>query len=125
MQVRQNNQRNISLIILLLAESTSPSPRLISNQNSAALTAGALGLGIGVAGSLIVSKLIDDAAKCKPPAISKLFPLPDLLKFNPVNPDCKAPTRHCIHDPGADLDHIKNGHSVEAKRPFTMRISSV
>merc|ERR1712110_895607 len=70
------------------ATSPSPSPRLISNQNSAALTAGALGLGIGVAGSLIVSKLIDDAAKCKPPAISKLFPLPDLLKFNPVNPDC-------------------------------------
>jgi len=62
------------------------SPRLISNENSAALTAGALGLGIGVAGSLIVSKLIDDAAKCKPPAIGKLFP--DLLKFNPINPDC-------------------------------------
>jgi len=73
------------------SDSTTPAPRLISNQNSAALTAGALGLGIGVAGSLIVSKLIDDAAKCKqsvPPAISKLFPLPDLLKFNPVNPDC-------------------------------------
>ena len=47
-----------------------------------------MGLGIGVAGSLIVSKLIDDAAKCKPPAIGKLIPLPDILKFNPVNPDC-------------------------------------
>jgi len=69
-------------------ESASQSPRLLSNENSAALTAGALGLGIGVAGSLIVSKLIDDAAKCKPPAIGKLIPLPDILKFNPVNPDC-------------------------------------
>ena len=66
-----------------------PTDQLLTNENSAALTAGALGLGIGVAGSLLVGKIIDDASRCRPPAITKFLPLPDLLNFNGlVNPDC-------------------------------------
>jgi len=42
------------------------SPRLLSNQNTAAVTGAAIGLGIGVAGSLLVGKLIQDATRCKP-----------------------------------------------------------
>ena len=54
------------------------------------MTGAALGLGIGVAGTFLVGKLIDDASKCKPPAITKFLPLPDLLNLNHiVNPDCK------------------------------------
>jgi len=41
-------------------------PRLLSNQNTAAVTGAALGLGIGIAGSILVGKLIEDANKCKP-----------------------------------------------------------
>ena len=66
-----------------------PTDQLLTNENSAALTAGALGLGIGVAGSLLVGKLIDDASRCRPPAITKFLPLPDLLNLNGlVNPEC-------------------------------------
>ena len=66
-----------------------PTDQLLTNENSAALTAGALGLGIGVAGSLLVGKIIDDASRCRPPAITKFLPLPDLLNLNGlVNPEC-------------------------------------
>ena len=41
-------------------------PRLLSNENTAAVTGAALGLGIGIAGSILVGKLIEDATKCKP-----------------------------------------------------------
>ena len=65
-----------------------PTDQLLTNENSAALTAGALGLGLGVAGSLLVGKILDDASRCRPPAITKLG-LPDLLNLNGlVNPDC-------------------------------------
>lgn len=61
-------------------------PRLLSNQNTAAVTGAALGLGIGIAGSILVGKLIEDASKCKPqgvhpPAFGRF--LPDLLHLAP------------------------------------------
>ena len=66
-----------------------PTGDILSNENSAAITGAALGVGIGVAGSILVGKILDDAAKCKPPAISKFLPLPDILNLNHiVNPDC-------------------------------------
>jgi len=66
-----------------------PTNDLLNNQNTATITGAALGVGIGVAGSILVGKLLDDASKCKPPAISKFLPLPDLLNLNNiVNPDC-------------------------------------
>jgi len=59
--------------------------RILSNQNTAAVTGAALGLGIGIAGSILVGKLIEDATKCKPqdvqpPAFGRF--LPDLLNLN-------------------------------------------
>jgi len=71
-------------------------PRLLSNQNTAAVTGAALGLGIGIAGSILVGKLIEDANKCKPedvqpPAFGRFLPgllpgfLPDLLHLKPKN----------------------------------------
>ena len=91
------SKHNNSEIILTFPEATEaaagarllPTDQLLTNENSAALTAGALGLGIGVAGSLLVGKIIDDASRCRPPAITKFLPLPDLLNLNGlVNPDC-------------------------------------
>jgi len=64
-----------TIIILLIFISThfiraqddeSTEPRLLSNKNTAAVTGAALGLGIGIAGSILVGKLIEDANKCKP-----------------------------------------------------------
>merc|ERR1712038_1544092 len=59
--------------------------RILSNQNTAAVTGAALGLGIGIAGSILVGKLIEDATKCKPqdvqpPAFGRF--LPDLLNLH-------------------------------------------
>merc|ERR1711970_1657017 len=59
--------------------------RILSNQNTAAVTRAALGLGIGIAGSILVGKLIEDATKCKPqdvqpPAFGRF--LPDLLNLH-------------------------------------------
>lgn len=66
----------------------STEPRLLSNQNTAAVTGAALGLGIGIAGSILVGKLIEDATQCKPqsvhpPAFGRF--LPDLLHLKPTN----------------------------------------
>merc|ERR1712128_378790 len=83
---------NINLLIYI--ENTEP--RLLSNQNTAAVTGAALGLGIGIAGSILVGKLIEDANKCKPedvqpPAFGRFLPglfpglLPDLLHLKPKN----------------------------------------
>merc|ERR1712128_227156 len=83
---------NINLLIHI--ENTEP--RLLSNQNTAAVTGAALGLGIGIAGSILVGKLIEDANKCKPedvqpPAFGRFLPglfpglLPDLLHLKPKN----------------------------------------
>merc|ERR1712027_75157 len=63
-------------------EEENTEPRLLSNKNTAAVTGAALGLGIGIAGSILVGKLIEDATKCKqqdvqPPAFGRF--LPDLL----------------------------------------------
>ena len=67
-----------------------PTDQLLTNENSAALTGAALGLGIGVAGSLLVGKILEDAARCRPPAITRLLPLPDLRHLNTlVNPECE------------------------------------
>ena len=56
--------------------------RLLSNQNTAALTGAALGLGIGVAGSLLVGKLVEDTKRCAPPPRLPFLPeLPDLLQL--------------------------------------------
>merc|ERR1712013_258616 len=57
--------------------------RILSNQNTAAVTGAALGLGI--AGSILVGKIIEDATKCKPqdvqpPAFGRF--LPDLLNLH-------------------------------------------
>jgi len=86
------------LILLLLGlssishckaqEDESTEPRLLSNQNTAAVTGAALGLGIGIAGSILVGKLIEDATQCKPqnvqpPAFGRF--LPDLLHLKPSN----------------------------------------
>merc|ERR1712128_193726 len=73
---------NINLLIHI--ENTEP--RLLSNQNTAAVTGAALGLGIGIAGSILVGKLIEDANKCKPedvqpPAFGRF--LPGLLHLKP------------------------------------------
>merc|ERR1712013_642248 len=59
--------------------------RILSNQNTAAVTGAALGLGIGIAGSILVGKIIEDATKCKPqdvqpPAFGRF--LPDLLNLH-------------------------------------------
>merc|ERR1712168_1665999 len=59
--------------------------RILSNQNTAAVTGAAIGLGIGIAGSILVGKIIEDATKCKPqdvqpPAFGRF--LPDLLNLN-------------------------------------------
>merc|ERR1712038_1648933 len=59
--------------------------RILSNQNTAAVTGAAPGLGIGIAGSILVGKLIEDATKCKPqdvqpPAFGRF--LPDLLNLH-------------------------------------------
>merc|ERR1711962_518898 len=50
---------------------------LLSNENTAAVTAGALGLGIGVVGSVLVGKLIEEATDCQPGEVGKL--IPDIL----------------------------------------------
>merc|ERR1712106_501585 len=82
------------LNLLIYIENTEP--RLLSNQNTAAVTGAALGLGIGIAGSILVGKLIEDANKCKPedvqpPAFGRFLPgllpgfLPDLLHLKPKN----------------------------------------
>merc|ERR1712013_79669 len=59
--------------------------RILSDQNTAAVTGAALGLGIGIAGSILVGKIIEDATKCKPqdvqpPAFGRF--LPDLLNLH-------------------------------------------
>merc|ERR1712117_114523 len=70
------------LIGCMAQEDENTEPRLLSNKNTAAVTGAALGLGIGIAGSILVGKLIEDATKCKPqdvqpPAFGRF--LPDLL----------------------------------------------
>merc|ERR1711970_226167 len=66
-------------------DSDNTETRILSNQNTAAVTGAALGLGIGIAGSILVGKLIEDATKCKPqdvqpPAFGRF--LPDLLNLH-------------------------------------------
>merc|ERR1712117_581272 len=74
------------LIGCMAQEDENTEPRLLSNKNTAAVTGAALGLGIGIAGSILVGKLIEDATKCKqqdvqPPAFGRF--LPDLLHLQP------------------------------------------
>merc|ERR1711983_122673 len=73
------------LIGCMAQEDENTEPRLLSNKNTAAVTGAALGLGIGIAGSILVGKIIEDATKCKPqdvqpPAFGRF--LPDLLNLH-------------------------------------------
>jgi len=56
---------------------------LPSNEKTAAVTAGALGLGVGLVGSLLVGKIVEDSTKCNPDNVGNL--IPDILGIRKDN----------------------------------------
>jgi len=84
MKVTQNKMKTSWLLVVLLGimvgslegqQDEEQKGRLLSNENTATLSAAAVGLGLGVVGSLLVGKVIEDAG-CKDDPLGLI---PDLL----------------------------------------------
>merc|ERR1711970_1506638 len=112
--------RGVLFLLLLVTisqaqeDSDNTETRILSNQNTAAVTGAALGLGIGIAGSILVGKLIEDATKCKPqdvqpPAFGRF--LPDLLNLNGGPCHTRQP-QSGYRPPTSQKPTVTNGYNV-------------